>query len=641
MLLKSRITIGASAALLVLGFGFVVTGHISKQRVEDRFEEATLDGKERLWSRILTGQGDHMQYAMPGLARNRDALAAIKSGVGEDIEDEVSPTYNRLNAKGVIDGLLVVDLAGKRIFAEPEIKDGAQDDSLLKSALADGKVKRGLFRGADGAAVVGVAFPLYVRGKGVGAALFSRTLQAAIEDLKAMDQSEVAVLDGEGNMHLATDAEFMEQFDAASVFGADRELAIITMGEQHLAATVLPLVDASGAKIGEVVSLNDFTESIQSQRAFDWISTGALVAMMLLALLVLNVYLRRGFAPLATVITALEGLSRGALDVKITGQDRHDEVGDIAKALDIFHKTTVEARELAEKQAAEQARREQRGKQIEELTGQFDTSVNVELAAITQASTKLRQTSEQMTSVAERASGQAGIVTQSSRETSGNVQTVSTASDELSASIREISEQVESSTTMVRGAVGAAEAATEQVQNLADAAQQIGEVVDLINDIANQTNLLALNATIEAARAGEAGKGFAVVASEVKNLASQTANATDQIAGQINGIQGATNDAVTAIGGIRDTISKVDEISSTIAAAVERQGQATSEISQSVENAAAGAEEVNNNIAGVSDAVEETGRSSDQVLQAAAELSRQSETLKAEIDRFLTEVRAA
>ncbi|MDP6875768.1 MAG: methyl-accepting chemotaxis protein [Alphaproteobacteria bacterium] len=641
MLLKSRITIGASAALLVLGFGFVVTGHISKQRVEDRFEEATLDGKERLWSRILAGQGDHMQNGMPGLTRNRDALAAIKSGVGEDIEDEVRPTYNRLNAKGVIDGLLVVDLTGKRIFAEPEVKTGGQDNPLLKSALADGKVKRGLFRGADGAAVVGVAFPLYVRGKGVGAALFSRTLRGAIDDLKAMDQSEVAVLDGEGNMNLATDEEFMGQFDAAAVFSTDRQLAIVAMGEQHLAATVLPLVDANGVRIGEVVSLNDFTESIQSQKTFDWISTGALVAMMLLALLGLNIYLRRGFAPMATVITALEGLSRGALDIQISGQDRQDEVGDIAKALDIFHKTTVEARELAEKQATEQARRDQRAKQIEELTGEFDTSVNVELEAITQASSKLRQTSEQMTSMAEQASGQAGIVAQSSRETSGNVQTVATSSEELATSISEISDQVDNSTTMVRGAVGAAEAATEQVQNLADAAQQIGEVVDLINDIANQTNLLALNATIEAARAGEAGKGFAVVASEVKNLASQTAKATEQIAGQISGIQGATNDAVTAIGGIRDTISQVDEISGSIAAAVERQGLATGEISRSVEHAAAGAEEVNNNIAGVSEAVEETGKSSDQVLQAAAELSRQSETLKAEIDRFLTEVRAA
>ena len=505
MLLKSRITIGASAALLVLGLGFVVTGNVSKQRVEQRFEEATLHGKERLWSRILTGQGNHMQHGMSGLTRNRDALKAIQKGVAEDIEDEVRPTFNRLTTKKVIERLVVVDKAGKTVFAEPSIKGASGSNTLLKGALADGKLKRGLIQDADGAVVVGVAFPLYARGKAVGAAMFSRTLRGAIEDLKLNDQSEVAVLDGEKRISLNTNPDLFAQFDPSAAFDHERQLLIADLDEQYLAAAILPLIDINGVKVGELVSLNDYTEIIKSQKLFDWTSTGILVVMMLVGLVILNVYLRRGFAPLASVITALEALSRGVLDVHISGQDRRDEVGELAKALEVFHKRTLESRELAEGQAAEQAERERRTKNIEELTSQFDDSVNAKLDTISVATSDLRETSQQMTGVVDRASGQTEIVTQHSKQTSGDVQSAAAASEELSASIGEISDQVARSTTIVRGAVGAAEAATEQVQGLVDAAQKIGNVVDLINDIANQTNLFALNATIEAARAGEAG----------------------------------------------------------------------------------------------------------------------------------------
>ena len=181
----------------------------------------------------------------------------------------------------------------------------------------------------------------------------------------------------------------------------------------------------------------------------------------------------------------------------------------------------------------------------------------------------------------------------------------------------------------------------EQIQGLAEAASKIGEVVALITDIADQTNLLALNATIEAARAGDAGKGFAVVASEVKNLANQTAKATDEIGGQIGGIQAATRDAVTAIQGIGQTIGQINEIASAIAAAVEQQSAATGEIARNVEQAATGTQEVTTNIAGVNQAADETGSAASEILGASGELSDQADLLKGEVDKFLSEIRAA
>ena len=272
--------------------------------------------------------------------------------------------------------------------------------------------------------------------------MFSRTLRAAIEDLKLNDGSEVAILDGNGNMVHATDTELLAQIDRKTHFASDRELTIVSVGEQYLAATTLPLIDATGTNVGEMISVNDYTDSIRAQNAFDWISTAVLAAIMLLSLLGLNVYLRRGFAPLATVITALEGLSRGDLDIEIVVQDRRDEVGDIAKAFNVFHKTTVEARELAEQQAALQAKRNQHAKTIESLTKDFGDSVIEKLEAITLASTDMRNSSQRMTILAEQASARAGAVAQASQETSGNVQTAATASEELAASIHEISDQV-------------------------------------------------------------------------------------------------------------------------------------------------------------------------------------------------------
>jgi len=208
-------------------------------------------------------------------------------------------------------------------------------------------------------------------------------------------------------------------------------------------------------------------------------------------------------------------------------------------------------------------------------------------------------------------------------------------------SISEISRQVAQSTQIAGAAVAEVNSANEKVQGLADAAQKIGDVVALITDIADQTNLLALNATIEAARAGDAGKGFAVVASEVKNLANQTAKATEEISSQIGDIQSATEEAVTAIGSIGGTITQMSEIASTIAAAVEEQGAATQEISRNVEQAAAGTGEVSSNIQGVNQAAVEAGASSTQVLSAADELAKNSEVLNSEVTKFMAGVRAA
>ncbi|MGB8274693.1 MAG: methyl-accepting chemotaxis protein [Alphaproteobacteria bacterium] len=261
--------------------------------------------------------------------------------------------------------------------------------------------------------------------------------------------------------------------------------------------------------------------------------------------------------------------------------------------------------------------------------------VNEVVGVVASASTEVESTAESLAATAEETSRQSTAVAAAAEQATGNVQTVASAAEELSSSVAEIGRQVAQSAKIANKAVEEAIRTDNTVRGLADAAQKIGEVVNLINDIAGQTNLLALNATIEAARAGEAGKGFAVVASEVKSLATQTAKATEEIAGQIGSIQTATNDAVAAIEGISATIKQINEIATTIASAVEEQGSATQEIARNVQQAAAGTTEVSSNITGVTQAASQTGDAAGQMLSAARELAANANTLRGEIDQFL------
>jgi len=344
--------------------------------------------------------------------------------------------------------------------------------------------------------------------------------------------------------------------------------------------------------------------------------------------------------PIVRMTGAMTTLAGGDLSVHIPAQGRGDEIGEMAGAVQVFKDTAIRTKEMeAEQQEQKRRAEEERKKLLNSMADDFEANVGGVVSTVSSASTEMESSATSLSATADQTSQQATTVAAAAEEASTNVQTVASAAEELSSSISEISRQVSQSTQISNTAVAEVQGANEKVQGLAEAANKIGEVVALITDIADQTNLLALNATIEAARAGEAGKGFAVVASEVKNLANQTAKATEEISNQIGDIQGATEEAVSAIGSIGNIISQMNEISATIAAAVEEQGAATQEIARNVEQAAAGTGEVSSNISGVTQASSETGANASQMLGAAKELSQQAETLRSEVDNFLHQVR--
>lgn len=454
-----------------------------------------------------------------------------------------------------------------------------------------------------------------------------------------------AGLNGETGIHITTDYRGIDVF-SAHVPISFHDTHWVIMGEMDEAEVLAPVAA---------------------------MRTALLITSVIAALLigVAGLMVSRSVSrPISAMTTAMRTLANGDKTIPIPSIERHDEIGDMARAVQVFKDNAVEADKLAiqqkqmetdaavaqerqqqEKEArqqAEDAEQEQRRKadearaaHITQLTQQFDLKVSSMLETVAAAATELEATATALSSTAEKTTQQASTVANASEQATNSVQGMASAAEELSASVSAISQQVAHSSKIAANAVTKARQTNETVKGLAQGAEKIGNVLLMISEIASQTNLLALNATIESARAGEAGKGFAVVASEVKILAQQTGKATEDISEQIHAIQEVTTEAVNAIGTISTAIEEINETATAIATAMSEQDAATGEISRSAQSAADGTTQVTSSIAGVSDSAGETGTAASHVLDAAKELATHAESLRAEVDEFIHEVQTA
>ncbi|WP_445500366.1 methyl-accepting chemotaxis protein [Microvirga sp. G4-2] len=370
-------------------------------------------------------------------------------------------------------------------------------------------------------------------------------------------------------------------------------------------------------------------------------AAAVLVLSLAVAAFGLWVIIRRIATPVASLTDVMGHLASGHLDVRIEGTDRGDEIGAMARAVEVFKRNAIERERLEQETAEQKHRAEAEKKQwMAELAQAFESKVGVLVQSLSSAATEMEASAQSMTQIADQTTGQSVHVASSAEETSANVQTVAAAAEEMSISIREIAVQISQSSRIAEQAASDAERSNTIIRTLSETTDRIGNVVSMINEIAGQTNLLALNATIEAARAGEFGRGFTVVAAEVKELAGQTTRATDQIATQISSVQQETQQAVSAIQEVVRTIGQMSQISLAIASAMEEQGAATGEIARNVQEAARGTEQVTESITEVRRGAGETGAAASQVLVAARELARSSEGLSQEVAVFLSNIRA-
>ncbi len=392
-------------------------------------------------------------------------------------------------------------------------------------------------------------------------------------------------------------------------------------------------IDAWGWVVGSGIYVDD----VDAQFRRDVVAQGSIIGVVIALVLALSWWIGgRAARSMASVTDGMMRLAAGDTGISLEGRDRRDEIGGMLRAVEVFRDNALAMKALEAKQEDSRRRAEEERRQtLTALARQLEEGVSSTAHAVNTAAGQMRATATAMSDTAERTTAESSVVAAAMNQASANVETVAAAAEELNASISEIARQVSESSRIAGEAVEAAKRTDTVVRGLSEAAARIGEVVGLINNIAGQTNLLALNATIEAARAGEAGKGFAVVAGEVKNLANQTARATDEIGSQIAGIQGTTGEAVAAIQDIGRTIERMSEIVAAIAAAVEQQGAATQEIARNVAEAAAGTQDVSTHVAAVSDAAGRTGAAAREVLTAADALARDSQSLQGGLERFL------
>jgi methyl-accepting chemotaxis protein len=494
---------------------------------------------------------------------------------------------------------------------------------------------------ADGGATLVLAAPVYYLDSYFGAVGFSVNMgrvAGLLNDKTGIGDSERAFL-------IDSTGALSEIGDRGQVSGSF-SLADIGAGEGRFVIndTAYRFAQSDGTYLGTGFGVVEAVQQTELSAAADKVTYGVVLAGILCMLPIVGVIwwlTVRMFAPMQTLSGAARKIADGDLEVPVDATERSDEIGEMARCIEVFKNNSIERERLSEERKVGHIAREEREQRIDSLINSFRAEAQEVLGTVEENIARVEDLSNVLSDRSATAAGRGAEAVSDSENASSNVQAVASATEELNASISEISRQVETTAEIVEQTTSSAQVSNQKIEGLAEAANRIGDVVKLISDIAEQTNLLALNATIEAARAGEAGKGFAVVAAEVKELASQTGKATEEISSQIAAIQASTSDAVQEIANVSSSIEEVNNYTLTISGAVQQQGSATSEISRNVAEAAQGTQKVSGAVVSLNDDVVENSRSVEQMHEATVAMRDKAEQLRKSVESFLAEVAAA
>jgi methyl-accepting chemotaxis protein len=652
-----------SFLVLLAGFAMVQVGQIGGT-VNDLVNSAAGDaGMSQVRAALLGADGAVEKFIRTWNVGDKDAATKAIDGVGQ-LADQVGRQFGTLRA--IADGLgpvktsletyrssfaaaaeAVDRLRAATTKADAHGAAAGLDVGGIQVALANRSDAERLLNPMRLAAVVDAVRITMMR--------YGATLSTAnADDAKlALMYAQNAIADSEAEITGPGDAKLRSLVSAlkTAIVADAAALDEVTKVAGDLRAKQADLAKASAAIDDEVNKINQKLGRVraeqgektaaavqQTQQTVILTAAGALVLGAILAWLI-------GASvsgPIRAMTDRMQSLAAGELDHAIPGGESRDEIGRMARAVEVFRENALAVRRMEREAAAQrQSTETDRVRIMAELAGRFEQGMQGVITGVGGRAEEMGRSATELARVAERGRGLAEAVATRAEQASVNVQTVASATQELAASIREISSQVQRSVTMSNRATDETQQTSKLIHGLSDAAEKIGTIVQLIQAIASQTNLLALNATIEAARAGDAGRGFAIVASEVKNLATQTAQATEQIASQIATIQSATGESVAAIAKFGGTVKEMADIATAIAAAVEEQGAATGEIARNVEQAANGTAAVTREIGDVRAVAGETDAGAEAALTAAAALQQQAVSLKSNVDDFLHTIRAA
>ena len=524
--------------------------------------------------------------------------------------------------------------------------DAGERRQMVLRSTKNGEENKGIEPGRDGLFMFGTV-PVVQDGVRVGA--FDVGLpfgKAFVERVKAQFGIEVAIhmVDGSSFRTVAStlaERSTLTPEDYAVALRGGKVLRRLDRNHEPHYAALVQLKDFSGQPIAVIEMVGNVADLAA-------ISTRSRMALLLVTVIVLvaatltGIVMALGMSrPLKGMADVMRRLADGDVSVDVPGLGRRDEISAMARAVQVFRENRITADKLAAERRAEMEAKESRRRAVDVAVAEFSQAVRLSIASLGGAAEQMRSTAQELSATAGETTQQTGAVAAASGQASAHVRQVASAAAELAASVGEIGQQTATSRSIAGTAADETQRMSAALGSLVTTTKEIGDVLAMINSVASQTKLLALNATIEAARAGDAGKGFAVVASEVKNLADETAGATDRIAAQIGAMQVATDGVVAAINRINETIRSVNEIAARVAAAVEQQDASTAQIAQAAQEAAIGTEEVSSNIAGVSRGADLTGTAAAAVLDASDQLTEQASALRREIDGFLTRIQAA
>jgi methyl-accepting chemotaxis protein len=646
----SKLLVTTTATLLAAAAAVGYAGYRQQQALADMAIEASLQQRYEAIVAAMNEQGQRALGVAATLANDPRIAEAV-------VRNDRAGLIERFKALSVTlrDDLklALISIQGvngnnfARVHAPTAHSDNVLSRRLMiRDAIQNGRTYLGIEPGRDNVSIF-ASVPTMHEGKLVAVTDIGAVLGPDfLADLKRRFSVDVAmhlVQDGKLNSLAAT-------FPAKTLLDlADHQRAMTApvhwveseIGGKPVAVLAGPLRNYSGQAIGTVEVATD-TSVFIAARNHALLILALVTALAVVAGIAAALMLTRHLGlPIRALNDTMTALAAGDHQREVPSTTRSDEIGAMARAVEVFRLNAIERARLEAETATETGARLARQSKIDRLVRDFSATIGSVLDGVSGNARLMEDTARNLTGIAASAAGQADQASGASRQASDNVQSVAAASEELSASINEIATQVAQTNTVVIRASREAEDANHRVKALAQAASRIGEVLNLIRDIAGQTNLLALNATIEAARAGEAGRGFAVVASEVKSLAGQTARATEEISAQIGSVQSETATAVQTIEAIAATMEEVSRYAGAVASAIEQQRAATGEISQNVQAAATGTARVVDNINGVTMSSGETNASASHVLSAARSLAEQATSLGATVENFLAEVRAA
>ena len=620
MTLRTRIILVAVSVTLLAMISQIMASWLLQGEVEERFSHATISGKASLWEKIISGQLEQMQAGTSSLTRDRDTQEALAKGNLKALNDSVRTTYNLLSASNVLSKLAVADSSGKLLVSLPTEHSGETRLALVKDALREGRVKRGIERDDDNELVAVVVFPMYAGGKLAGAGVYSRSLQAALADFKQNDKSEVSVINESGKPEYTTNAEVAKNLDVAMPVAGQHTVQRSRTGDITYTVAVLPILNAAGKPLAHLVSANDHTAGYKKKTTITMIAVVMVLVVIGAAVGVTYWYMTRAFRPLNAIIASVNDIAKGNLAVHIEAASTQDETGQLQTAT---REMVKELHGLISEVTGSTAQLSAAAEEMSVITEQSRRGMHMQQSEIDQIATAMHEMATTVQEVARNAAAAANAAHK--------------ADDEAKSGQRVVTQTVEA----IDAVAHEVESAAVVIEKLAADSTSIGTVLDVIRGIAEQTNLLALNAAIEAARAGEQGRGFAVVADEVRTLATRTQESTQEIQKMIERLQAGAKSAVqvmeqgrskaqvsvqqaaragTSLDAIATAVGAISDMNAQIASAAEEQG--------------AVAEEINRNIANISQIASQTASGAGQTATASAELAKLAVNLQSHVGRF-------